>query len=82
MLPVRLHGLCPNGCEPCSKHDHVNTGFSLPVASQNFLFESPKHTDFPYNVCMPETLLRTKLFVPRLRANLVPQPHLIEQLHG
>ena len=32
---------------------------------------------------MPETLLRTKLFVPPLRPNLVPRPHLIERLnHG
>ena len=30
---------------------------------------------------MPETLLRTKLFVPPLRPNLVPRPHLIKQLN-
>ncbi|MFN2190141.1 MAG: LuxR C-terminal-related transcriptional regulator [Candidatus Promineifilaceae bacterium] len=29
---------------------------------------------------MPETLLRTKLFVPPLRPNLVTRPHLIERL--
>jgi LuxR family maltose regulon positive regulatory protein len=32
---------------------------------------------------MPETLLRTKLFIPSLRPNLVPRQHLIERLkHG
>ncbi|UCC53002.1 MAG: hypothetical protein JSV68_03365 [Anaerolineaceae bacterium] len=30
---------------------------------------------------MPETLLRTKLFVPPLRPNLIPRPHLIKQLN-
>lgn len=30
---------------------------------------------------MPEVLLRTKLFVPPLRPNLVPRPHLIERLN-
>jgi LuxR family transcriptional regulator, maltose regulon positive regulatory protein len=30
---------------------------------------------------MPETLLRTKLFVPPLRPNLVPRPHLVSQLN-
>ncbi len=30
---------------------------------------------------MPETLLHTKLFVPPLRPNLVPRPHLIERLN-
>ncbi len=30
---------------------------------------------------MPETLLRTKLFVPPLRPYLVPRPHLIERLN-
>jgi LuxR family maltose regulon positive regulatory protein len=30
---------------------------------------------------MPETLLRTKLFVPPLRPNLVPRPQLIERLN-
>jgi LuxR family maltose regulon positive regulatory protein len=30
---------------------------------------------------MPETLLRTKLFIPPLRPNLVPRPHLIERLN-
>ena len=30
---------------------------------------------------MPETLLRTKLFVPPLRPNLVARPHLIEKLN-
>jgi len=29
---------------------------------------------------MPETLLRTKLFVPPLRPNLVPRPKLIKRL--
>jgi LuxR family maltose regulon positive regulatory protein len=28
-----------------------------------------------------ETLLQTKLYIPRLRANLVPRPHLIERLN-
>ena len=30
---------------------------------------------------MPEILLQTKLFVPPLRPNLVPRPHLIERLN-
>ena len=30
---------------------------------------------------MPETLLRTKLYIPPLRPNLVPRPRLIEQLN-
>ena len=30
---------------------------------------------------MPETLLRTKLFVPPVRPNLVPRPHLIARLN-
>jgi hypothetical protein len=30
---------------------------------------------------MPETLLHTKLFIPPLRPNLVPRPHLIECLN-
>ena len=30
---------------------------------------------------MPETLLRTKLFVPPVRPNLVPRPHLIKRLN-
>jgi len=30
---------------------------------------------------MPETLLRTKLFAPRVRPNLVPRSHLIERLN-
>ncbi len=30
---------------------------------------------------MPETLLRTKLFVPPVRPKLVPRPHLIERLN-
>ena len=34
-----------------------------------------------YNVCMPETLLRKKLFVPSLRPNMVPLPRLIEPLN-
>ncbi|MGD2078546.1 MAG: AAA family ATPase, partial [Chloroflexota bacterium] len=40
-----------------------------------------KPRNFLYNVGMPETLLRTKLFVPPLRPNLVPRPQLIEQLN-
>ena len=30
---------------------------------------------------MPDTVLRTKLFIPPLRPNLVPRPHLIERLN-
>jgi LuxR family maltose regulon positive regulatory protein len=40
-----------------------------------------KPQTFLYNVGMPETLLRTKLFVPPLRPNLVPRPQLIERLN-
>jgi LuxR family maltose regulon positive regulatory protein len=40
-----------------------------------------KSIDYPYNVFMAETLLRTKLFVPPLRPNLVPRTHLIGQLN-
>jgi LuxR family maltose regulon positive regulatory protein len=35
---------------------------------------------FSYNVNMLEALLRTMLFIPPLRPNLVPRPQLIEQL--
>ena len=35
---------------------------------------------FPYNVYVPEMLLQTKLYVPPLRSNLVPRPHLIDRL--
>jgi LuxR family maltose regulon positive regulatory protein len=41
----------------------------------------PKSHNYPYNVRMPETLLRTKLVVPPLRPNLVPRPHLVERLN-
>jgi len=41
----------------------------------------PETQFFLYNGHMPETLLRTKLFVPPLRPNLVPRPHLIERLN-
>ena len=30
---------------------------------------------------MPDTLLRTKLYAPRLRPSLIPRPHLIEKLN-
>ncbi len=40
-----------------------------------------KPEEFPYNGPMPEPLLRTKLFVPPLRPQLVPRPHLITQLN-
>jgi len=36
---------------------------------------------FDYNVPMLETILRTKLYVPPLRPNLVPRRHLIERLN-
>ncbi len=36
---------------------------------------------FPYNMHMPEALLRTKLFIPSLRPNLVRRPRLIAQLN-
>jgi len=36
---------------------------------------------FNYNVCVPETLLQTKLYIPPLRPNLVPRPRLIERLN-
>jgi LuxR family maltose regulon positive regulatory protein len=37
---------------------------------------------FRYNVPMLETLLRTKLYIPPLRPNLVPRPRLIAKLNG
>lgn len=43
---------------------------------------SPKLQFIPYNVRMPEPLLRTKLFVPRLRPSRVPRPRLIEKLNN
>ncbi len=59
---------------------------SAPVSVFHLLRETPlvrppKPRVFPYNVRMLETLLRTKLFVPPLRPNLVPRPHLIERLN-
>ncbi len=42
---------------------------------------APKFTSFPYNVGMSETLLQTKLYVPQLRPNRVPRPHLITRLN-
>ncbi len=68
-------------CELCSKIDFGNTNLSLPVASWNFHFAPPNPIVFPYNMNMPETLLRTKLFMPPLRPNLVPRPHLIKHLN-
>ena len=47
----------------------------------NLLPLVPNAIDSPYNVCVPETLLRTKLYIPPLRPNLVPRPHLIERLN-
>jgi len=45
------------------------------------LFPSvPNSIISPYNVYVPELLLQTKLFIPPLRPNLVPRPHLIERL--
>jgi LuxR family maltose regulon positive regulatory protein len=75
------YGSCPGGCEPCSKYDFGETGSSVLFASLKFLLMPPEPTVFPYNVHMPETLLRTKLFVLPLRPNLVPRPQLIEQLN-
>ncbi len=40
----------------------------------------PKTRFFPYNGPMLETLLRTKLFVPPLRTNLISRPHLVERV--
>ena len=54
MIPFRLQGSCPGICEPCSKHDYVSAGFSLPAASQNFLSEPPKPIDFPWQT-IPRT---------------------------
>jgi len=34
-----------------------------------------------YNICVPETLLQTKLYVPPLRPNIVSRPRLIERLN-
>ncbi len=36
---------------------------------------------FRYNVCVPETLLQTKLYTPPLRPNLIPRPRLLERLN-
>ena len=35
----------------------------------------------PYNVCMPDSLLRTKLYIPPLRPNLVRRSRLVDQLN-
>ncbi len=34
MAKTHIHGLYPNGCEPCSNHNKNNTGFSLLRISQ------------------------------------------------
>ena len=81
MIFARLHGSCPNGCEPCSKRDRVSTGFCLLIATQYSFFKFPEPTEFSYNMPMPETLLSTKLYVPSLRPNLVARPHLIDRLN-
>ncbi len=44
---------------------------------------SRRRTFLPYNLSMPDDLLQTKLYAPRLRPSLVPRPHLIAKLnHG
>ncbi|MBW2580761.1 MAG: LuxR family transcriptional regulator, partial [Deltaproteobacteria bacterium] len=43
--------------------------------------KAPFPTIFPYNIFVPELLLQTKLYIPPLRPNLVPRPHLIERLN-
>jgi LuxR family maltose regulon positive regulatory protein len=45
------------------------------------VLKAPFELIFPYNVCMGETLLQTKLYIPPLRPNLVPRPRLIERLN-
>ncbi|HBY94748.1 MAG TPA: hypothetical protein DEP84_12455 [Chloroflexi bacterium] len=37
--------------------------------------------NFSYNVCVTDTLLKTKLYIPPLRPNLVPRPRLIVRLN-
>jgi len=61
MIPVCWQGSCPDGCEPCSRQDQISTGISHPVPSQGFLVGPPNSIYFPYNVRMPETLLRMNL---------------------
>ena len=41
----------------------------------------PKFPKFPYNVCVIDTLLKTKLYSPPTRPNLVPRPALIDRLN-
>ncbi|HET6444741.1 MAG TPA: LuxR C-terminal-related transcriptional regulator [candidate division Zixibacteria bacterium] len=43
--------------------------------------KATKPIDIAYNVCVPETLLKTKLFIPQPRPNLAPRPRLIERLN-
>jgi ATP/maltotriose-dependent transcriptional regulator MalT len=43
--------------------------------------KAPVPTIFPYNICVPETLLQTKLYIPPLRPNLVRRPKLIDHLN-
>ena len=43
--------------------------------------EVPLPRTFPYNHFVSDTLLQTKLYMPRLRPSLVSRPHLIEKLN-
>jgi LuxR family maltose regulon positive regulatory protein len=43
--------------------------------------EAPFPTIFLYNVCVPETLLQTKLYIPPIRPNLVRRSRLINHLN-
>ncbi len=45
------------------------------------VFFSRPLAPFHYNVFMPDELLQTKLYVPRLRPSLIPRPHLLDILN-
>ena len=63
MILVCLHDQRPNGCEPCTKYERVNAGFSLMIASQNFVFQVLRNLETTYllYVCLRHCCARSCL---------------------
>lgn len=62
----------------------LSAGTALILVEACYLYIKPSRpllsVDFFYNVPMPETLLRTKLYKPLSKPSLVPRPYLVEKL--